>query len=67
MKIGSFGSVSVGLRASLMATVLWMPSAQAADTLNDALVKTYQTNPQLLAERANLRATDEEVSQAIAL
>ena len=43
-----------------------MPCAQAADSLTDAMVKAYQTNPQLLSERANLRATDEEVSQAIA-
>ncbi|MBL8780457.1 MAG: TolC family outer membrane protein [Alphaproteobacteria bacterium] len=30
-------------------------------------MKAYQTNPQLLSERANLRATDEDVAQAIAL
>ena len=29
-------------------------------------MKAYQSNPQLAAERANLRATDEEVAQAIA-
>ncbi len=55
----------IGLRAALLATALWLPSAQA-DSLTDALVKAYQSNPQLLAERANLRATDEEVSKAIA-
>jgi outer membrane protein len=58
-------TVRYGLRAALLATVLWVPHA-AADTLQDALVKAYQSNPQLLAERANLRATDEEVAQAIA-
>lgn len=58
-------TVRNGLRAALLATVLWVPQA-AADSLQDALVKAYQTNPQLLAERANLRATDEGVSQAIA-
>ncbi|MFM9865218.1 MAG: TolC family outer membrane protein [Micropepsaceae bacterium] len=63
---GSFRApIRYGLRAALLATVLAVPHA-SADTLLDALVKTYQTNPQLLAERANLRATDEEVSQAIA-
>lgn len=58
-------TVRFGLRAALLATVLWVPQANA-DSLQDALVKAYQSNPQLLAERANLRATDEEVSQAIA-
>ncbi len=54
-----------GFRAALLATVLWVPQADA-DSLQDALVKAYQTNPQLLAERANLRASDEDVAQAIA-
>ena len=34
-------------------------------TLQDALVKTYQTNPQLNAERARQRGTDENVPQAL--
>ncbi|HEX2367070.1 MAG TPA: TolC family protein, partial [Bradyrhizobium sp.] len=37
----------------------------AAVTLQDALVKTYQTNPQLNAERARQRGTDENVPQAL--
>jgi outer membrane protein len=65
-KSGSFGVNTLGLRAGLLITALWMPSAFAADTLNDALVKTYNSNPQLMSERASLRATDEQVSQAIA-
>lgn len=39
-------------------------SAQAVDTLNDALAKAYNNNPQLQAARAQLRATDEGVPQA---
>jgi outer membrane protein len=35
-----------------------------AETLTDALSSTYATNPQLDAERARLRATDENVAQA---
>jgi outer membrane protein len=62
----SLGKIAFGLRTGLMITVCTMPSAFAADTLTDALVKAYQSNPQLMAERANLRATDEEVAQAIA-
>src|SRR6202140_1600756 len=38
----------------------------AAETLPEALVKVYQTNPQLNAERARQRATDENVPQALA-
>jgi len=36
-----------------------------AETLQEALAEAYNTNPQLLAERANLRATDEGVNQAL--
>ena len=39
-------------------------SAQA-QTLTDALAEAYNTNPQLLAQRALLRATDEQVPQAL--
>jgi outer membrane protein len=39
-------------------------AGQAATTLQDALVSAYNNNPTLAAQRANLRATDELVSQA---
>ena len=39
--------------------------AARAETLSDALSKAYQSNPTLLAQRAALRATDEQVSQAL--
>ena len=51
--------------AGLLLPVLAMGSARA-ETLGDALTKAYQTNPQLLAARAELRATDELVPQALA-
>jgi outer membrane protein len=38
----------------------------AAETLQEALVKAYQTNPQINAERARQRGTDENVPQALA-
>jgi TolC family type I secretion outer membrane protein len=41
-------------------------SGARADTLEEALVAAYNSNPQLLAERANVRATDEGVPQALA-
>lgn len=37
-----------------------------AESVSDALVKAYQTNPQLNSERARQRATDENVPQALA-
>jgi outer membrane protein len=37
-----------------------------AEALPEALAKAYQTNPQLNAERARQRATDENVPQALA-
>ena len=40
-------------------------AAARAEVLPEALVKAYQTNPQLNAERARQRATDENVPQAL--
>ena len=49
------------LTGSLIAGVA-LPAA--AQTFEEALAAAYSTNPQLLAERANLRATDEQIAQA---
>src|SRR4051794_9475971 len=43
-----------------------LPSAAWSEVLPEALAKAYQTNPQLNAERARQRATDENVPQALA-
>ena len=62
----------MGLRSvhGVAATVLLMTMAgQApalADTIEAALVRAYQSNPQLNAQRAQVRSTDENVSQALA-
>jgi outer membrane protein len=40
--------------------------AATAETLPEALVKAYQSNPQLNADRARQRGTDENVPQALA-
>jgi outer membrane protein len=40
-------------------------SGAAADTLEWAIVQAYQNNPSLNAQRASLRATDENVPQAL--
>ena len=42
------------------------PRGAGPHTLNEALAATYSTQPALLAERAKLRATDENVPQALA-
>src|SRR3977135_3456204 len=36
-----------------------------ADTIDAALIRAYQNNPQLNAQRASVRATDENVPQAL--
>ena len=49
------------------ALVLPIPGAVArADTLEGALALAYQNNPSLNAQRAGIRATDENVPQALA-
>jgi outer membrane protein len=40
-------------------------SAAPADTIEAALARAYQTNPQLGAQRASVRSTDEYVPQAL--
>jgi outer membrane protein len=44
-------------------SLLTLPAS--ATTLQDALVRTYQNNPQLNSERARQRGTDENVPQAL--
>ena len=55
-------SASVALTG---AAVAFAASAAAADTLEWALVQAYQNNPSLNAQRASLRAMDENVPQAL--
>src|SRR5690349_2889987 len=45
--------------------VLAFAAAATAETLSEALVDAYNNNPQILSERATLRATDEGVPQAL--
>lgn len=55
-----------GIGLCALAFALLTAPAVRAEGLPDALVKAYQTNPQLNAERARQRATDENVPQALA-
>ena len=64
---GNSGPLRALMRTFLVTTAVTasMASAVHADTLTDALVQAYETNPTLGAQRANLRATDEGVPQAL--
>src|SRR6266436_987317 len=54
-----------GLAALAAAVAVFASASPHAQTLTQALAETYNTNPQLLAQRALLRATDEQVPQAL--
>lgn len=49
----------------LVAGLVFLGTAAHAQTLDEALITAYTNNPTLLAERARLRATDEQVPQAL--
>jgi outer membrane protein len=51
--------------AALAGLFLVAAAPARAQTLTQALAEAYNTNPQLLAQRALLRATDEQVPQAL--
>jgi outer membrane protein len=53
------------LAATLLLMVYMGPTLLLADTIEAALVRAYQGNPQLNAQRATVRATDENVPQAL--
>jgi outer membrane protein len=55
----------VGPAALAGLTLALLAAPAAAETLTDALAYAYYNNPQLLAQRALLRATDENVPQAL--
>jgi outer membrane protein len=48
-----------------MMLAIWLPAEGSAQTLERALAQAYRDNETLNAERASLRATDEEVPQAL--
>lgn len=53
------------LRALAVVAFASIAAESFADTLETALVQAYQNNPQINAQRAALRATDEGVPQAL--
>ena len=51
--------------ASVVAALVLAGAPASAQTLTEAFAYAYNSNPQLLAQRAALRATDESVPQAL--
>ena len=54
-----------GAAASALLLVCMGPTPVLADTIEAALVRAYQNNPQLNAQRAQVRVTDQTVPQAL--
>ena len=57
--------VFTGAAAAVLLQALIVPTPASADTIEAALVRAYQSNPQLNAQRAQVRITDENVPQAL--
>ncbi|MGB9113801.1 TolC family outer membrane protein [Bradyrhizobium sp.] len=57
--------VVTGAAAAVLLLAFAGPAPALADTIEAALVRAYQNNPQLNAQRASVRATDESVPQAL--
>jgi outer membrane protein len=57
--------VVTGAAAAVLLLACMGPAPALADTIEAALVRAYQTNPQLNAQRSFVRATDENVPQAL--
>nr|AMR68969.1 channel protein TolC [Bradyrhizobium liaoningense] len=54
-----------GAAVSVLLLALAGPTPALAETMEGALVRAYQDNPQLNAQRAQVRVTDENVPQAL--
>ena len=54
-----------GAAVSVLLMALAGSTPALADTIEAALVRAYQNNPQLNAQRAQVRSTDENVPQAL--
>src|SRR6201993_968737 len=65
-RIGNGTFVCLATRVVVAALLLLVADRAArSDTIEGALVQAYQGNPQLNAQRAQVRATDENVPQAL--
>ena len=57
--------VATAAAAAVLMMACMGPTPALADTIEAALVRAYQNNPQLNAQRAQVRSTDENVPQAL--
>src|SRR3979490_2534837 len=57
--------VFTGAAAAVLLLAWTGPTPVLADTIEAALVRAYQNNPQLNAQRSQVRVTDENVPQAL--
>jgi len=65
-KLTMLGATVLGGIVTAVLLLIQMAATPAgADTMEAALLRAYQTNPQLNAQRASVRATDENVPQAL--
>lgn len=66
-RVDASGSIAGRWAGPMLGSVLLLlgGAPARAETLVEAMVKAYQSNPQLNAARARQRATDENVSQAL--
>ncbi len=63
LRVGPGARLIVALASATIMALMAAPAS--AQTLTEALAYAYNNNPQLLAQRAALRATDEQVPQAL--
>src|SRR5580704_3474869 len=59
------GKLFTGAAVAVLLMAYLGPMPALADTIEAALVRSYQNNPQLNAQRASVRSTDENVPQAL--
>ncbi|MGA8171700.1 MAG: TolC family outer membrane protein [Methylocystis sp.] len=60
------GLSSRALLPAVLAALIWPAGAASAETLNGALARAYEGNPDLNQSRANVRARDEDAPKALA-
>ncbi len=65
MPIGRLLSLRAGAALAALMIGYAVTTPALADTIEAALIRAYQNNPQLNAQRASVRSTDENVPQAL--
>jgi outer membrane protein len=65
MRIGTTSKIAGQTAALLLGASFLLALPASGETLNGALIKAYNNNPDLNAQRASVRATDELVPQAL--